>query len=266
MKRAASNGGTRWFTVPEAARALGVGEEQIFEGIRGGHIHVRFEQAPGAGTERPLVTSEEIERKADVQGLSEGELKGPSSAIPPSVKPSVSEIPAQKVSSHSPSSYSPIDGKEVERLRLEVAEAEEKLDHALRSIYDRDVKVARLEAQLEAAAKVENAAHQYSERLEERLGRLEEASEDKEKEIRRLALTLGEARGEVKLLKGPTDSSEARRRGRLFRYIPLVLLLAAAFFSSYHMATLKQPIEAGAFAALGVLLAFLLGFLRPRRE
>jgi hypothetical protein len=242
MKRAAPNSGTRWFTVSEAAQALDVGEDQIFDGIRGGRIRVRFEPVPGADTERPLVTSDEIERKADVQGFTEGELKGPTERRPPQSGATVSPAAA---------SYS---REEIEGLKQELTSAEDKLDHSLRSLYERDVKIARLEAELQAAAKVETAAHQYSQRLEERLSRVETASEDKEREIRRLALTLGEARGEVKLLRGPVDGTAAKPRSRHWRTALVVALAVVGGLAIFHFARTQQSLEAAVAAGLVILL------------
>jgi hypothetical protein len=242
MKRAGPNSGTRWFTVSEAAQALDVGEDQIFDGIRGGRIRVRFEPVPGADTERPLVTSDEIERRADAQGFTEGELKGPMERKAPT---------AGTTGSPAAASYS---REELEGLKQELVAAEEKLDHSLRSLYERDVKIARLEAELQAAAKVETAAHQYSQRLEERLSRVETASEDKEKEIRRLALTLGEARGEVKLLRGPVEGAPPKHRWRHWRVATVAGVALAGGLAIFHFARSQQSYEAGAAAALAVLL------------
>jgi hypothetical protein len=241
--------------VSEAAQALDVGEDQIFDGIRGGRIRVRFEPVPGADTERPLVTSDEIERRADAQGFTEGELKGPMERKAPT---------AGTTGSPAAGSYS---REEISGLRQELVAAEEKLDQSLRSLYERDVKIARLEAELQAAAKVETAAHQYSQRLEERLSRVETASEDKEKEIRRLALTLGEARGEVKLLRGPVEGAAPRPRWRHWRVLTLAGIALLGGFAIYHLASKQQSYEAAAAAALAVLLTpILLALIAPASQ
>jgi exonuclease VII large subunit len=154
--------------------------------------------------------------------------------------------------------------EQVEGLKQDVAEAEQKLDQSLRSLYERDVRIARLEAQLEAAAKVETAAHQYSERLEERLARVEAAAEDKEKEIRRLALTLGETRGEVKLLRGPVETKATKRRWRHWRLAAVAGIALTSGLAVYHLASTQLAREAGVTAALAILLTPLLrSFIEP---
>ncbi|MFO0980588.1 MAG: hypothetical protein U1E76_02395 [Planctomycetota bacterium] len=238
----------------EAAKALGVGEEQIFDGIRGGRVRVRFEPVPGAETERPLVTSEEIQRRADVQGYTEGELKGTPQDKAVVAAAKVTPPPAADAYSH----------EELEGLRRELGDAEDKLDQSLRSLYERDVKIARLESQLEAAGKVEAASHQYSQRLEERLGHLEQSAEDKEKEIRRLALTLGEARGEIKLLRGPTDVVATPPAWAFWLRFVIPVLALAAGFTTYHLASNYLYPHAGIVAALAVLLTPLLNLI-PRQ-
>jgi hypothetical protein len=83
---------------------------------------------------------------------------------------------------------------------------------------------------------------------------VETSSEDKEKEIRRLALTLGEARGEVKLLRGPTDGTAPKPRWRHWRATIVVGIAVIGGLAIYHLASTQQTYEAAAAAALAVLL------------
>jgi len=145
--------------------------------------------------------------------------------------------------------------------------AEQKIDAALKTIWERDVQIARLEADVAANQKLRDGSEGFIRHLEARLDKTEERSEEKEKEIRRLAVGLGEARGEIRLLKPPApEPSPALRRRLGVAASGLVAFGAAALcgWIAWQLATRSFHREAGIAAAVGTLAAFAAGVFRDR--
>jgi hypothetical protein len=369
-----------WFTVPRAAELLGVPVTRVFDNIRDGRLRVRFRPGEDGGEERPMVTSDELQRKAGTgskQPATATIKNGQSSALDlkktesakaearPAEKPApasgstpnassaqqdvvwrerlserdraldaeraarrtaeeslqrekargkqLEETLAQELKSgdqlqrsvekaekslqaeqasrqqiekqlrqenksredaqqkeqKSAGELALIEkryrdtSKELDRSRKAVEQAEDRLEESLKAVYERDVRVARLGAEVEAVQKVREQGKDYADRLQDRITRLEDRSEEKEKEIRRLALGLGEARGEIRLLRPPEEAASGGVRH--FRKIsPWLLALALAGFASWlclSLARSSHSLEVSVTVGVGVVLAFGLGHL-----
>ncbi|MEW6747054.1 MAG: hypothetical protein AB1486_30325 [Planctomycetota bacterium] len=269
-------GEPRWFSVPEAAKILEVDEDAIFSGIRAGEIRVRFETIAGSDRERPLVTSDRLMARQPDGGLPEsgftslaanGETpqEGERRASAPAVAPRGG--PPREPSDDHDSLRRRIEQLQGENAELQgaVQELEAKTEQSLRAIYERDVQLARLEAALDAANRVEGGVQRFAERLEKRIERLETTAEDKEREIRRLALTLGEARGEIKLLRAPDPPAGRIPWLLLARLFVVGLFAGAGGWGVHGMAQKQQSLEAAVIAAAGVVIASALVLLIPAR-
>jgi hypothetical protein len=156
--------------------------------------------------------------------------------------------------------------EELDRIRGNLEQTEDRMGQSLEVVYERDVKVARLESELQAAAKIQESEARQSGELVHQITRLETRSEEKEKEIRRLALGLGEARGEIRLLRPPVDETEKRFR-LLKKLVPLLVLFAGSTLAGWialELAAAQQRIGAAVVAGAGVFLAFLFGQMQVK--
>jgi hypothetical protein len=154
--------------------------------------------------------------------------------------------------------------RELRDSRETLETAERKIDASLQAIYDRDVKIARLEAEVGAHSKVREEGETFVRHLEARLDKTEERSQEKEREIRRLAVGLGEAHSELRLLKPPApEPPPAWKRRLAFATTLLGGAIGAALFgwTSYALASKQLLREAGGAAAAGVVAAFVAGLI-----
>lgn len=156
--------------------------------------------------------------------------------------------------------------QELERLRASLEQTEDRMERSLEAVYERDVKVARLESELQAAGKIHSHGNDHAQRLLGQITRLEDRSEEKEKEIRRLALGLGEARGEIRMLRPPIDENSQRfRLGK--RLLPWLLVLVGGAFAAWvthELAASQQFLGAGLVAAVGMFAAHGFGQAQAR--
>jgi hypothetical protein len=263
-----------WFTVSRAAALLGVPVPRIFDQIRDGRLQVRFEPGDPGENDRPLVTSAELKQKSSVP-------PAPSDAAPEldRAAPAAQTVVAAARTAAAPPapdrraeleearrSIGRLDG-ELRGARAALDEAEQRLDASLRTIWERDVRIARLEAEIAGQEKSNESAEGFIRHLEARLDKTEARSEEKEREIRRLALGLGEARGEIRLLKPPPPEPAPRWRRTLGR---AALLLAVASGSAlagwvaFALSARALPREAGLAAGVGATAAFLAGYVLER--
>ncbi len=154
------------------------------------------------------------------------------------------------------------------RTRTSLEQAEDKLESSLKAVYERDVRIAGLQAKIEATDQGRQESSRYTEKLQERITRMEDRSEEKEKEIRRLALGLGEARGEIRLLRAPEE--EARKATRWRRAFPWVMVSAVAVFVlwlAYVLTKQQQAVATGLVAGLITVAGFAAGrFLAQHRR
>jgi hypothetical protein len=157
--------------------------------------------------------------------------------------------------------------EELARTRTSLDQAEDRIEASLKAVYERDVGIARLEAQLNAAEQTRREGREFTERLQSRITRLEDRSEEKEKEIRRLALGLGEARGEVRLLRAPEDESVSSRAlflRRVFPWLVTGLISGLLCWFAVLFAQGQQPAAVGVLVAGGTLATFSLGLILDR--
>jgi flagellar biosynthesis chaperone FliJ len=251
-----------WFTVSRAATLLGVPVPRIFDQIRDGKLQVRFEPGDPGGNDRPFVTSTELKQKT--------------AAVAPPGPPAAAAIPAPVAARTTGNGAAPLDEAQRTIARLEgelretratLDQAEERLDASLKAIYERDVQIARLEAELAARSNSREDAENFIRHLEVRLDKTEDRSEEKEKEIRRLAVGLGEARGEIKMLNPPApEPPPAWRRhvGRVFTFVMVLAGAGCGGWIAYALAAKALPRESGLAAGVAVLAAFTAGFVLER--
>jgi hypothetical protein len=260
-----------WFTVARAAQLLALPVPRIFDRIRDGKLQVRFEPSRAGEADRPFVTSPELKQKAaEASPRRDGVAAG---------APAAGSVAA---SAPAPAAAKPgADGALLEearranlRLESELRESrdassalESQLDTALRTIYERDVKIARLEAEAGAHVKMREEGDHFIRHLEARLDRQETRNEEKEKEIRRLAVGIGEAHSEIRLLKPPPPEPPKAWQIFLKRLLLLLGLAGGAglfFWVAWQLAVKSLHLEAGATAGAGVLLAFAVGWFIDR--
>ncbi len=249
--------GDGWFTVARAASLLGVTVPRIFDQIRDGRLQVRFEPGNPGETERPLVTSAELKQK-----LAPVALLAPAAVPPLPHAAAVAAPPSDEMR------------RTIARLESELREtretfeaAERKLDASLQAIYERDVKIARLDADVAARERLRDEERGMLRQVEARLDKSEKKSEDKELEIRRLAVGLGEARGEIRLLKPPPPEPVAawkRHLSTLFSGACAIVGAGLVGWIAYALATKTLVREAAVAAGVGVLAAFAAGRLLER--
>ena len=273
-----------WFPVARAAQLLGIAIPRIFDRIRDGKLQVRFEPTSSGEADRPLVTSPELRQKAGEKPAGNGTMPaGTAWPAPPAAAAAANPAP----SSHSAPAPAPTAGPpaaevaaqdelrraharlqaEARELRDEWDAAEARLDTALKTIYERDVKIARLEAEAGAHAKVREEGDVFIRHLEARLDRTENRNEEKEKEIRRLAVGIGEAHSELRLLKPPPPEPPKAWKRALVRTVLLLGVAAGAGtigWVAWQLGIKALPREAGMAAAGGALLAFAVGFFLER--
>jgi hypothetical protein len=274
-----------WFPVARAAQLLGIAIPRIFDRIRDGKLQVRFEPTKSGEADRPLVTSPELRQKAGEKPAGNGSMPAwptaPAAAAtsatpaasaatasfapvpPPMPAPSAAEIAAQDEVRRAHARLQ----AEARELRDEWDAAEARLDTALKTIYERDVKIARLEAEAGAHAKVREEGDVFIRHLEARLDRTENRNEEKEKEIRRLAVGIGEAHSELRLLKPPPPEPPKAWKRALVRTVLLLGVTAGAGtvgWVAWQLGLKALPREAGIAAAAGALLAFAVGFFLER--
>ena len=159
--------------------------------------------------------------------------------------------------------------KELESARTALEQSEDQVEASLKAVYERDVKIARLESEVKAVEQIKATNEEMVQKLQDRLVAAEDRNEEKEREIRRLALGLGEARGEIRLLRPPVEiDPPGRERWKRVRPWLLVAGLAAvALWLAYALATSGRGIEAGVIAAVGLLAAFAGGrWLETKRK
>lgn len=271
-----------WFTVSRAAQLLALPLPRVFDAIRDGRLQVRFEAGKAGESDKPLVTSAELREKAPSSPAQ------PLPQMPPQTQlangangthDAAAIVPTVAIAPRLPTPPAPAPAtadlqRALAELKSELVEttttlddAEQQLASALKSVYERDVRIARLEAEVAAHSKMREGNDTFIRHLESRLDKTEERSEEKEKEIRRLAVGLGEARGEIRLLKPPEAPSPAPWRHRLASAGFLVLALAGAAAIGYftlRLATSALRAEAAGVAAAGVVLAWCAGTLIER--
>jgi len=263
-------GEPEWFTVSEAAERLQVPVSQIYDGIRDGRLRVRFRPGEKGESERPMVSSPELHRVPDAVPV-QSEGMGPETPGPQDRPKEVEDAWRKEISARQKlEAEAAARAQEIEQLRVSEQEAcaelealETRFDESLKGLYDRDVKIARLEAQVEASHAVRDVGKTFVDQLQHRVVRLEEGADEKEKEIRRLALALGEARGEIRLLRAPEDAV-IRRPPWYLRLFPYALAAAAAglvFTMAYLLSRATEHVAAGvvavsAFALTLVALRF----------
>jgi len=291
-----------WFTVSRAAALLGVPLPRIFDQIRDGKLQVRFEPGDPGKSDHPLVTSAELKQRkapgAPGSTMSAGVSGSSGTAVAPlPAAPIVhgNGASALAVASAAGSAALPAASAAADRSAVLVAqltaqleesrratgrlegdlreargaldEAEDKLDASLKAIYDRDVQIARLEAESKARELSRQDADSFIRHLEVRLDKTEERSEEKEKEIRRLAVGLGEARGEIKMLKPPAAEPPSAWRRQVARVALGLMVIASAGavgWVAYALGVRSLQREAGIAAGAGALLAFGVGSLLDR--
>jgi hypothetical protein len=270
-----------WFPVARAAQLLGIAIPRIFDRIRDGKLQVRFEPTKAGEADRPLVTSPELRQKAGEKPAGNGSMPAwpaaPAAAATPASFTPVSSAPAPApMAGPSAAEVAALDGlrrahahlqAEARELRDEWDAAEARLDTALKTIYERDVKIARLEAEAGAHAKVRQEGDVFIRHLEARLDRTETRNEEKEKEIRRLAVGIGEAHSELRLLKPPPPEPPKAWKRALVRTLLLLAVAAGAGtigWVAWQLGLKALPREAGIAAAAGALLAFAVGFFLER--
>ena len=348
---AADRGQDQWFSVSEAAELLGEPVTKVYDRIRDGRLRVRF-HAGGGGDERPVVTSEELRRRASTRTRKDGVAMSSTADTPsrpdatagPTPPRVTGSLPTPPARPPGEAPAAPVTVGEAERLRSTLAheveqretlqaalereladrrametdlrdqlqrqrersereiasrqeverakqrveeeirdlrqqlrtlkdelgrersrgdEAEGKLDQSLKAMYDRDVKISRLEAQSEAGVQLRDKSDQLADRLQDRIHHLEEASELKEKEIRQLALGLGEARGEIRLLRAPQEEKPKP----WIRFLPIVVVLAFAGILAlvgYRLAAAQNLMEVALLMAAGPIAMFAAFFFRER--
>ena len=268
-----------WFTVARAAQLLSLPVPRIFDRIRDGKLQVRFEPNRAGEADRPFVTSPELKQKAaEASARSDGAA---GAAAPAAAAPAAT--PAAAASGPVVPSV-PKPGLEAllleearrnhQRLEAELREShdaavalEKQLDAALRTIYERDVKIARLEAEAGTQVKMREEGDHFIRHLEARLDRQESRNEEKEKEIRRLAVGIGEAHSEIRLLKPPPPEPPKAWLVFLRRLLLLLGVVAGGglfFWVAWQLANKSLHLEAGLTAGAGVLLAFAVGWFIDR--
>lgn len=270
-----------WFTVARAAQLLALPVPRIFDRIRDGKLQVRFEPSRAGEADRPFVTSPELKQKAAEASPRRDGVAAASPAAGPAAA-SLAPAAAAPAPAPAPAAAKPgVDGALYEearranlRLESELREArdhsgalETQLDTALRTIYERDVKIARLEAEAGAHVKMREEGDHFIRHLEARLDRQETRNEEKEKEIRRLAVGIGEAHSEIRLLKPPPPEPPKAWSIFLKRLLLLLGLAGGAglfFWVAWQLAVKSLHLEAGATAGAGVLLAFAVGWFIDR--
>jgi hypothetical protein len=271
-----------WFTVSRAAALLGVPLPRIYDQIRDGKLQVRFEPGDPGKSDHPLVTSAELKQRRLPATLT-ASIGAASAAIP-------APIPASKNGDAAASPTSAATGPaaqvaaltaQLEESRRTVArlegelreargaldEAETKLDASLKALYDRDVQIARVEAEARARELSRQDAETFIRHLEVRLDKTEERSEEKEKEIRRLAVGLGEARGEIKMLQPPKPepvSAWKRHLASASIFVAAVGVAGGLGWTTYRFGAQSLQLEAAVATGVGVLLAFGAGLLLDR--
>lgn len=247
-----------WFTVARAAALLGVPVPRIFDQIRDGRLQVRFEAGASGGEDRPFVTSPELKQRAAPPPLP---APPPAAAAAgPGAAPGDGEREPEAVAAAR---------RDVARLERELAEArdaleaaERRLDASLKAIYERDVRIARLEGDVATHEKLREGGDTFIRHLEARLDKTEARAEEKEHEIRRLAVGLGEARGEIRLLKPPPPAPPpAWRRALALAAILLSVAAAAGLcgWIAHELSGNGLQREAGLAAGAGVAAAFCAG-------
>lgn len=155
----------------------------------------------------------------------------------------------------------------LQRTRSELDSAEDRVEASLKAVYERDVSIAKLEAAVESSQRTKSEGREFSDRLQDRITRLEDRSEEKEKEIRRLALGLGEARGEIRLLRAPGEEEQRLPWRRLRRAVPWLVSIAIGgfvFWLTMSLANVDRPLESGVLAGAGVVAGFAFGFIWER--
>jgi flagellar motility protein MotE (MotC chaperone) len=267
-----------WFTVARAAELLGLAVPRIFDRIRDGKLQVRFEPSRPGEADRPFVTSPELKQKAADPAANNGAAAVPAGAA------ATAATPGTAAGSVLPPAAAPRSGVDAalldearrtqQRLEAELRETREtaealetRLDTALRTIYERDVKIARLEAEAGAQTKMREEGDHFIRHLESRLDRQETRNEEKEKEIRRLAVGIGEAHSEIRLLKPPPPEPPKAWQILLKRLLLLVGVGGGAllfFWVAWQLALKSLTREAGLTAGAGVLLAFAVGWFIDR--
>lgn len=280
--RAQASEAEGWFSVSRAAQLLGLPLPRIFDAIRDGKLQVRFEPGKPGESDKPQVTSAELKQKALPSQAPAGTpatIAAATPSAPAAVAPAaLATAPAARAPApEAPPSLEPAlaDARrtvarlesEAKELRATLDETEERLDAALKAVYERDVRIARLEAEVAANVKLREGADGFIRHLELRLDKTEERSDEKEKEIRRLAVGLGEARSEVRLLRPPDapPPSPWKRRGRE----ALLLLVAVAIggavgYFAYQMSSKELPLQASIAAGSGAVAAWIVATLVER--
>ncbi|HET6163670.1 MAG TPA: hypothetical protein VFG37_08380 [Planctomycetota bacterium] len=280
-----------WYPVARAAQLLGIAIPRIFDRIRDGKLQVRFEPTKSGEADRPLVTSPELRQKAGEKPAGNGSMPAwptapatPAAAAAPAAATAAAIPAATSFSVPAPAppparSAAEIAAQdelrrahahlqaEARELRDEWDAAEARLDTALKTIYERDVRIARLEAEAGAHAKVREEGDVFIRHLEARLDRTENRNEEKEKEIRRLAVGIGEAHSELRLLKPPPPEPPKAWKRVLARTVLLLGVAAGAGtvgWVAWQLGLKALPREAGIAAAAGALLAFAVGFFLER--
>jgi len=253
-----------WFTVARAAELLELAIPRVFDRIRDGKLQVRFVPTRPGEPDRPLVTSHELKLKA----------AGPTSPPPP--PPPASSAARDVRDERDTRGQAERDDlrRTVARLQSEAKElreiadaVESRLDTALKTIYERDVRIARLEAESGANVRLREEGEQFVRHLEGRLDRQDQRNEEKEKEIRRLAVGLGEAHGEIRLLRPPAPEPPKAWKKFVVRFAVFLTAAGGAglcFWFSWQLAQKSLAREAGLAAGAGALLAFAIGYFLDR--
>lgn len=255
-----------WFTVQRAAELLGIAVPRIFDQIRDGKLQVRFETSRPGEVDRPLVTSAELKRRnggADATTptrMTAAEIK-PVFAAP--LAPPKAENAALDAARRTIRELE----SELRETRKEAEESEGRVDASLKAVYERDVKIARLEAEIAGHAKLREENDGFIRHLETRLDKTEERSEEKEKEIRRLAVGLGEARSEIRLLKPPPPEPPPAWKRNLSLLLVLLAVGGAGallFWIVDQLGAKSFHREAGLTAGAVLIVGFLAGVALDR--
>ncbi|MBM4016188.1 MAG: hypothetical protein FJ293_14660 [Planctomycetes bacterium] len=272
-----------WFTVSRAAWLLDWPLPRVFDAIRDARLQVRFEPGRPGEPDKPRVTSAELVARAAkaigrgeasmiaVAGSGAGERSTGSERT--GVAAAAAAVAVPGAAPAAAVAAAPAPNEELVAVRSQLVESEElleqaeqRLDASLKAVYERDVRIARLEAEVAAHQKMREESDGFIRHLEARLDKTEDRSEEKEKEIRRLAVGLGEARGEIRLLKPPEAPPAVwKQRVEAVAIAGIGAVLGAALgWFSWRLATEKLSLEAGLAAGIGVAIAWIAGAMTDR--
>jgi hypothetical protein len=230
---------------------------------------VRFVPGSPGESDRPLVTSPELARKAGVPPVPVRTTAALAAPAVPAARAAAAATPASNGEARLEEARRAIARLEVDlrEAREAADDAEGKVDASLKAIYERDVQVARLEAQIAAHETMREGSETFVRHLEARLDKTESRAEEKEHEIRRLAVGLGEARGEIRLLTPPKpEAPPPWKRRTAAAFVALQVTAGAGLFGwvGFRLASSSMHLEAGIAAAFAAVAAFTAGWFLDR--